>query len=417
MKLPLVLAALIAGVHSVATANDLCDADNGGIVLDQGFCAMVVADGLGKARHLVVRDNGDIYVALRGDNGGVLALRDSNGDGRADVREQFFDEEGGTGIGISEGYLYFGADQRIRRWKLDDNELIPVGDPQLVATLPQQRVHAAKSLAFDGAGELYVNVGAPSNACQKPSRTAGVAGQDPCALLERHGGIWRFSTDKTSQQQSDGVRYATGIRNAVAVTWNTANDTLYIVQHGRDQLDTLWPDVFTEEQRIELPAEEMFEVQLGDDFGWPYCYYDPFKKQKVLNPEYGGDGDKVGRCSEFADPIAAFPAHWAPNGIVFYDGTQFPEPYRGGAFIVFHGSWNRSPEPQAGFNIVFVPFADGRAAGDWHVFADKFAGKKPPKRRRNARHRPSGVATGPDGSLYVSEDETGRIWRISYVGE
>jgi glucose/arabinose dehydrogenase len=132
----------------------------------------------------------------------------------------------------------------------------------------------------------------------------------------------------------------------------------------------------------------------------------------VLAPEYGGDGKKVGECAQKKGPVAVFPAHWAPNALAFYTGSMFPTTYRGGAFIAFHGSWNRAPEPQDGYNVVFQPMADGRASGPYQVFADGFAG--PRKEPGLAAHRPAGVAVGPDGALYISDDQAGTVWRVSY---
>ena len=155
-------------------------------------------------------------------------------------------------------------------------------------------------------------------------------------------------------------------------------------------------------------------MKQGGDYGWPECYYDPFQSKLVLAPEYGGDGGKkVGSCAGKIAPIAAFPAHWAPNGMVFYDKQEFPPHYHG-VFIAFHGSWNRAPFPQSGYNVVFQPLVGDRASGKCEIFADGFAGmtKSPEK----AAHRPSGVAVGPDGSLYVSDDVRGRIYRIVYRG-
>jgi glucose/arabinose dehydrogenase len=190
---------------------------------------------------------------------------------------------------------------------------------------------------------------------------------------------------------------------------------LFGVVHGRDQLSALWSDLYTNEESAELPAEEFVRIQEGDDFGWPYCYYDPSTETKVLAPEYGGDGTMVGRCAQAKDPLMGFPAHWAPNDLEFYTGTQFPERYRGGAFIAFHGSWNRSPEPQGGYNVVFAPFSGDGPTGEWEIFADGFAGAD--KSPRGADHRPVGLAMGPDGSLYVSDSKMGTIWKIFYVGE
>jgi glucose/arabinose dehydrogenase len=259
---------------------------------------------------------------------------------------------------------------------------------------------------------MYVNVGAPSNACQSPGRRPGVAGQDPCPLLERHGGIWRFSAGKLGQtQQKDGYRFATGLRNVVAIAMNPADKQIYVLQHGRDQLDTFWPDRFNAKDNAERPAEEMFRLSDGADLGWPKCFFDLAHNKKVLNPEYGGDGKAVGGCDKVGQPLVAFPAHIAPNDLLFYTGTQFPAKYRGGAFVAFHGSWNRSPDPQDGYNVMFVPWKGSTAAGPHEVFADGFTATKDP---RFADHRPTGLAQGPDGSLYVSDSRRGTIWRILY---
>lgn len=394
------------------------DEDNGSISLENGFEAFVVADNLGKTRHMVVRDNGDIYVKLREaeNRGGILALRDTTGDGRADIKEYFGEEVEGTGIGIHDGYLYYASNTAVYRIQLDDESLVPSGESEIVVDgFPEQNQHADKTLAFDGNGNMYVNIGAPSNACQEQLRTPGSPGQDPCPQLERQAGIWQFSTDQAGQSQEDGKRYATGIRNAVAISWNESANGLYAMQHGRDQLSNLWPEHYNDSMSAELPAEEFLKVDEGDDFGWPYCYYDPEKEQKVLAPEFGGDGEEIGRCENAKDPIMAFPAHWAPNALVFYSGDQFPEEYQNGAFIAFHGSWNRAPFPQKGYNVAFVPMKDGMPSGDYIRFADEFAGESGEvENPSDAEFRPTGLAIGPDGSLYISDDVKGRIWRVFY---
>lgn len=396
----------------------VCDPDDGGLDVPDGFCATVVAEELGPTRHLTVADNGDVYAALREvtNDGGIVAVRDEDGDYKADQTE-YFGDTGGTGIELHEGYLYFGPPASVRRIEMDGNELVPSGEQETVVSLPEQNSHAAKPLAFDGEGNLYVNVGAPSNACMEESRTKGSPGQDPCPLLEETGGIWQYEADATEQEHTPDARYATGIRNAVAITWNEAESSLYAVQHGRDQLSQFFPDLYTEEDNAELPAEEFFKVDEGDDFGWPYCYYDHMQEQKVLMPEYGGDGEQVGRCDEVEEPIQAFPGHWGPNDVLFYDGEQFPSEYGGGAFIAWHGSWNRAPLPQAGYKVTFTPFSGDLPSGEYEVFADGFTGVDTLKSPGNAEHRPTGLAIGPDGGLYVSDDQGGTIWRIAYVGE
>jgi len=388
--------------------------------LPAGFCATVFADGLGIARDIAADGNGDVYVALQkpSHGGGIAALRSSHADGHADVIK-YFGEEGGSGIAIHAGYLYFATPTAVLRYRLNPGELLPAPRPEeVVGGFPEQDEHAAKTIALDGRDHLYVNVGAPSNACQEDDRVPRSPGIRPCPLLALHGGIWRFTADKTGQRHGqDGQRYATGIRNAVAITWNAAADGLYVLQMGRDQLQDNWPQYFTAAQSAELPAEEFLAVHAGDDFGWPYCYYDQFLKSRVLAPEYGGDGRKLGDCGQYAQPIAAFPGHWAPESVLFYSGSGFPGHYREGAFITFHGSWNRAPLPQAGYKVVFLPFKDGKPAGPYEIFADGFAGTDNLVSPSDARFRPMGLAEGPDGSLYVGDTQHGRIWRIVYSGK
>ncbi|HEX7964442.1 MAG TPA: PQQ-dependent sugar dehydrogenase [Gammaproteobacteria bacterium] len=418
-SLPLCLLALaLAGCRTgEAGAPGACGADTGGVKLAEGFCATVFADGVGVARHMVVDADGTLYVALshRSHGGGIAVLRDTDGDGLAD-QVQYFGDTGGSGIGIHDGWLYLAADTEVLRYELKPGEAVPAALPQTVVDgFPQQDEHAAKTITFDDSGHLYVNVGAPSNACQQDDRAAGSPGIAPCPLLEEHGGIWRFDADTPHQRfPQDGTRYATGIRNAVALTWGGARDGLYVLQMGRDQLSDNWPSLYTDTESAELPAEEFFQVHSGDDFGWPYCYYDSHRSQKLRAPEYGGDGKQQGDCGKYGQPIAVFPGHWAPEAVLFYSGRQFPARYQGGAFITFHGSWNRAPLAQAGFKVVFLPFEGGRPSAPYEVFADGFAGSAAPASPGDAKYRPMGLAQGPDGSLYIGDTQTGRIWRVTY---
>ena len=383
------------------------------LTLPSGFSSAVVADSVGDARHLVVNSNGDIYVKLEKlkDNHGIIRLRDTNNDGVAD-RITGFGNYGGTGIALKNGYLYASSDDNVYRYKMENNDVSSSSEEMIVEGLLNKREHSSKSIALDNNGFIYVNIGAPSNACQEKNREKGSAGMNPCPILDSAGGIWQFRIDKPNQKYSDGLRYVTGIRNIVGLDWNNSVNDLYAVQHGRDDLDRMFPELYTEEQRTELPAEEMFRLKKGADCGWPYCYYDQMQKKKVQGPEYGGDGKKTTGCENKQQPVYAFPAHWAPNALLFYTGTQFPEKYRNGAFIAFHGSWNRAPRPQAGYNVVFLPFKDGMPSGDYEVFADGFAGDT--KSPDGAAHRPCGLAQGPDGSLYISDDQGGTIWKITY---
>ncbi len=404
----------LAPVSMSAAKLPACDPGNGGITLPAGFCAIVAADDIGQARHLVVAPNGDVYVAIRGRTGGIVALRDTTGNGRLDTKEHF-GQGSSTGIALRNGYLYVATTTTVERYKMTPGQLKPTGAAEvIVKDLPTEREHQDKGIAFDGKGSLYINVGAPSNACQAQDRKAGVPGQDPCPILEKHGGIWKFDENKLGQTQADGVRFATGLRQMPAIAWH--DGALYIVMNNRDQLDTLWPGKFTAKENAEGPAEPMYRAEQGSNFGWPFCFYDYGMKKLLLNPEYGGDGKTVGRCSQFTLPITAFPAHWAPVDLMFYDGTQFPAHYKGGAFIAFHGSWNRAPMPMDGYNVTFQPFSGDKPSGNFEIFANGFAGKSPLMQPNDAEARADGVAQAPDGSLYISESQHGKIWRVIYRG-
>lgn len=396
--------------------------DDAGLTLQDGFQAVKVADSLGSARHIAIAENGDIYIALRRQNngGGIVALRDTDGDGKADQKE-YFGEHAGTGIGIHNGYLYASSTTKVFRYKMDESSLVPSAASEVVIEgFPEQNQHASKSFTFDNNGNIYVNVGAPSNSCQEEDRAEQSPGQEPCPLLERHAGIWQFSASETGQtQQDDGVRYATGLRNVVGLEWNNAQDVLYVTQHGRDQLLQNWPDLYTKEENAELPAETLYKVNEGDNFGWPYSYYDQRKEAIMLAPEYGGDGEKTLADTKyegkFKEPATAFPGHWAPNALEFYNAEQFPKKYQNGALIAFHGSWNRAPLPQQGYKVVFVPFQEDSASADYEDFATGFPGTDEPQ-PGTAEHRPAGLGIGTDGSIYVTDDTGGTVWRIAYTG-
>lgn len=391
-------------------------ADSAGLTLPEGFDAQIVADSVGTARHIVVNDHGDIFVKLNDvkDGKGILVLSDKNGDGKVDSIAGFADY-GGTGITIKNGYLYASSNTSVFRYKLNqDQQVVDTQHPDtLIYGLIDRAQHNSKSIALDDAGHIYVNIGAYSNVCQVRDRIKGSPGMMPCPVLDSAGGIWRFSADSLRQTYGNGIRYATGLRNVVGLDWNKENNALYVMQHGRDNLHDFYPDLYDQKTGVELPSEAMYKLHEGADCGWPYIYYDQVQKKKILSPEYGGDGKKEG--GEKAEtPVVAFPGHLAPNALLFYTGNQFPEKYKNGAFVAFHGSWNRAPH-QAGFYVAFVPFKNGVPSGDWEIFANGFAGTNDPKSPGNAKYRPCGLAQGPDGSLYVSDDAHGAIFRITYA--
>lgn len=403
--------ALIFLFASRAAAQD----NTANLKLPAGFKAIIAADNVGRARHIALTPKGDMYVKLSRPlaGKGIIRLHDKDGDGVFD-ESSGFGNYGGTGIFLKNGYLYASSDQEVFRYKTDSegNVTDPDNPEKIITGLINRRQHETKSIVLDNDENIYVNIGAFSNSCQVADRRAGSPGRENCPVLDSAGGIWQFKINKLNQSYAEGIRYASGLRNVVGLDWNFQDNSLYVMQHGRDQLD-MFPQYFSAKQSAELPAECMYKISKGDNAGWPYIYYDPFRKQKMLAPEYGGDGKKEG-SNQYIDPVAAYPAHLAPNGLLFYTGDMFPEKYRNGAFIAFHGSWNRSPEPQAGYFVVFQSFKDGKPSGDWEVFADGFAGVEQVNSPRQAQHRPCGLAQGPDGSLYVSDDVKGTIYKITY---
>jgi glucose/arabinose dehydrogenase len=383
------------------------------LVLPSGFSAAKLVTDLGRARHIAIAANGDVFVKLEKlkDGKGIYRLHDNDGDGKADIITGFGNYVG-TGIAIKNGYLYASSNTEVFRYKLNesDGKVDEASEQKIITGLVDKGQHNSKSITLDNAGNIYVNIGCPSNICQVQDRTKGSPGQDPCPLLETAGGIWQFKADQQNQSYAQGVRYATGLRNVVGLDWNKEANDLYVMQHGRDMLFQFYPELFDVKSGANNPAEEMFRIKKGADCGYPYCYFDNDKKLKLLNPEYGGDRVKAGSCDGKEKSIMQFPGHLAPNALLFYTGTKFPEKYRNGAFIAFHGSWNRTPEPQAGYFVVFVPFKNGLPSGDWEVFANGFAGAN----INRAKYRPCGLAQSADGSLYVSEDNNGTVWKIDY---
>jgi glucose/arabinose dehydrogenase/mono/diheme cytochrome c family protein len=417
-----------AGAQTKAQA---CPSSESGLKLPAGFCATIFADHIGHARHLVVSPSGVVYVnTWSGDyyppgdkapeGGFIVALQDKTGGGKADTTERFGETTatggaGGTGIALYKGALYAEINDRIVRYPLAGS-IVPQGPATTVVTgLPLGGDHPMHPFAITADGSMYVDVGTATNSCQLKNRTLKSPGADPCTELETRGGTWRFDANKTDQPFTPADRYATGIRNGEGYAVDAGGKLVYVTQHGRDQLHANWPDFYKPQEEATLPAEELLLLKQGGDYGWPECYYDPFQRKLVLAPEYGGDGGKkVGVCANKIGPVAVFPAHWGPNGAAFYDQKQFPAHYRNGVFIAFHGSWDRAPYPQAGYNVIFQPVAAGRSAGPCELFADGFAG--PVETPEKAVHRPSGVAVGPEGSLYISDDIAGRIYKIVYVG-
>lgn len=419
------------GITAAQAVETACPEDDGGLSLPKGFCATIFADGVGHARQMALATDGTLYLNTWSgvyygndkphDGGFLVALKDTKGTGKADLNVRFGPDfangaKGGTGIWHYKNWIYAEANDAIVRYDIGSGPPATDAKPDvIVAGIPITGDHPMHPVAIDASGNLFVAMGSATNACEVKNRMPASPGHQPCTELETRAGVWRYDANSLGQAFSAKERYTSGIRNPGGLDFDVAG-RLFASQHGRDQLHENWSKLYTQEQGFELPSEEVMILKEGASYGWPECYFDPTPKKLVLAPEYGGDGGKdVGDCASKELPVATFPAHWAPNDLKIYRGGLFPKAYQGGAFIAFHGSWNRAPGPQGGYNVVFQPLADGKPNGDFIVFADGFAGQfKDPGR---AAHRPSGLAVAPDGALFVSDDKAGRIWRITYAGD
>ncbi|PJJ80056.1 PQQ-dependent sugar dehydrogenase [Mucilaginibacter auburnensis] len=377
------------------------------IKLPQGFQANIVADSLGPVRHLVVTANGNLYVKMNNvrNRKGLYYLTDNNKDGIFETKTGFGDYPG-TGIKIKNGYLYSSSNSGVYRYKLNDkNEVIDTEKPELlVSGLVDKRADNAKSFVIDDSNNMYVAIGSYSDACRAPGSIVGIPG---CPLRDSVGGIWKFKADKPNQTFGDGMRFATGVKNSVGIDINPVTKTVFVTQHGRS-LDNKYPQYYTSQQVAQLPAEALYELKQGVDAGWPFAYYDNFQNKYVQSPEYGGDGKKSPDV-KYLEPQVIIPAHFAPNDLLFYTGKMFPAKYRNGAFMAFHA---QSPEMKKGYLVAFVPFKNGKPSGNWEIFADNFSGTETGS--VSIQYRPTGLAQGPDGALYVADDIKGTIFKISY---
>ena len=363
--------------------------------------------------------SGDVFVAINPSGsspGKIVALRDTDDDAKLD-RRATFNTTGGNGIAWRDGELFFAEVDRIIKYDLPDGQLEPTKDPEIVVSgLPDDGDHTSKTIAFHD-DVMYVNFGSATNSCQVNNRELESPGDDPCEELEERAGIWTFDPSELDQTVEDGEHFAQGTRNMNALAIQPSTGDLWGVQNGRDQLAENWPAYFDEDDDRESPSEELLRLEDGETYGWPYCYHDP-NLGMVLAPEYGGDGLTIGACGEYPEPDFAFPAHWAPLGAVFYKGNHFPAKYKDGLFVAFHGS---RFEPNAtgdlpGYQVAFLPFDGDEPDDDFETFASGFAGDERPL-PDEAESRPVGVTVANDGSLYISDDYGGKLWRVFYKGE
>lgn len=343
-----------------------------------GFRANVFRAHLSHPRWMAVAENGDVFLAeTRADR--VRLLRDADGDGAAELMTTFTEEIASPhGLAIHNGYLYVSDRRQLWRYAYEPGQIQRSGSGELLTAIGafgDGRGHWTRNLAVSPDGRhIYVAVGSRGNLGEEPLPRASVQ---------------RFDIDGGNQ-----TTFAAGLRNPVGIAFYPGTSDLYVVVNERDGLGD------------ELPPDYLTRVREGEFYGWPYAYIgnnpDPIFGEK--RP------DLVERSRR---PDLLFEAHTAPLGLVFYQAAQFPEAYRGDAFVALHGSWNAA-RPR-GYMVVRVPFAAGRPAGGYESFATGFWHRG--RETAQVWGRPAGLAVAKDGSLLVADDAGRVVWRIAYVGE
>jgi glucose/arabinose dehydrogenase len=337
------------------------------VALPPGFGISVFAEGLIEPRMMAVGPDGYLYVAERSANR-IIRLPDRDGDNVADGVEV---AAGGLKAPSSlafyqDGSLYVGETTRVLRMSEPDEQGVFQKSEVIVDGLPSGGHNTRTVLFSPDWSTLFVSVGSSCNVCDE---------EDP-----RRAAILRYNPDGSQEKI-----YASGLRNAVGITFRPDSDELWATNNGRDMLGD------------DLPPDTVNLVREGDDFGWPRCH-----SGRIPDPQYGGSD----ACAGGKPPAVELQAHSAPLGLTFYTGTQFPEAYRGDLFVAFHGSWNRS-QP-TGYKVVCMPMENGQA-GPVEDFATGWLDAD-----GSAWGRPVDVVTGQDGSLYISDDAGGKVYRIYY---
>lgn len=333
-----------------------------------GFAVNVFASGLDRPRFITFGPDGTLYAAERG-AGRIVALPDTDGDGRADAVRPFAAAlEQPHSLAWHEGALYVGVPSGVVRLTDTDGNGMAEGGETIVGDLPPGGAHTTRTVLFLPDGRMVVSVGSSCNVCVEadPRRAAILVYDDASG--------------------ANGRLFATGLRNAVGLAVQPGTGELWATNNGRDFMGD------------DLPPETVYVIRDGGRYGWPACH-----AGDIPDPEFGGPG----ACDGMEQPVVEMQAHTAPLGLTFYTGDAFPEAYRDDLFIALHGSWNR-PEP-VGYEVVRVPLDNGIVAGPGEAFATGWldAGGA-------VSGRPVGLAVGPDGALYVSDDRGGFIYRIAY---
>jgi len=340
-----------------------------GVQVPPGFTVKVFAAGLDGPRFIAFGPDGVLYVAERR-AGRIVALPDADADGRADALRPFAANLGQPhSLVWHEGAWFVGVPTGIVRLRDADGDGAAEEQEAIIDDLPPGGAHSTRTVAFLPDGRMVVSVGSSCNVCREEDpRRAAILVYDDAS-----GGNARL--------------FAAGLRNAVGLAVHPSTGDLWATNNGRDLMGD------------DTPPETLYVVREGGRYGWPACH-----AGNIPDPQFGGPA----ACDGVEPPLIEMQAHMAPLGLAFYTAAAFPEAYRGDLFVALHGSWNR-PEP-VGYKVVRVPLEGGAPAGPVEDFATGWLADG------EVRGRPVGLAVGPDGALYVSDDRGGFVYRIAYEG-
>ena len=356
------------------------------------------------------------------DGGFLIALKDTKGTGHADVNVRFgptFAEgaHGGTGIWLYKNWLYAELNDKIVRYALKDGEAAPTGKAETILSgMPITGDHPMHGFAIDADGNLFVEMGTATNACEKENRMPHSPGIDPCTELETRGGIWRYDANKTDQVFSPKERYATGIRNGEGFDFDSAG-RLYVTQHGRDQLHEDWPELYTAAARLRASLGGGGDPQAGRQLWLALLLLRPRAEEARARAR------NMAATAARRSAVATSSIHRSRRSRRTGRRTisrstrrrNSPRPIKAAPSSPSTAHGTARLHRKADTTWCSSRSTDGKTSGDYIVFADGFAGPK--KEPGGALHRPSGLAVGPDGALYITDDKAGRIWRVTYNGD
>lgn len=342
-----------------------------GLKLPKGFRIAVYADNVQNARSMAVSDSGIVYVGSR-KAGKVYALVDADKDGVAEKVVTIADGlQNPIGVTLLNGALYVAEISRIIRFdNIDATYAAKPAYKVVKSDLPKETWHGEKFIKTGPDGKIYVPIGAPCNTCNKEDQP--------------YSKIWRMNADGSNFEE-----YARGIRNTVGFAWHPQTKEMWFTDNGPDMMGDNSPS-----------CELNVAPKAGLHFGFPYCH-----GGVLPDPEFG----KLQACEQFVQPVAKLGPHVAPLGLGFYTGTQFPQAYRNNLFIAEHGSWNR--ENKIGYKVSLVTLYNSKVVSTT-TFIDGFL-----RDGDEVVGRPVDIAVLADGSMLVSDDHGGRIFRVTYAGK